>query len=159
MGFLIFLIIYLLFVKTCSRISIVQNLAHLSGVFLCLNKRTNGMYRVYRIRRRMNEQQTQQEIPLHKAFQSTDFYLLLSIILITTLTRIARSQERLRLRVIVSELMLAVVMSIFLYFFGLYEGLSSIQIVLIAIPAALGNVRLFNYILTFLHTKQNDKRF
>ena len=117
------------------------------------------MYRVYRIRRRMNEQQTQQEIPLHKAFQSTDFYLLLSIILITTLTRIVRSQERLRLRVIVSELMLAVVMSIFLYFFGLYEGLSSIQIVLIAIPAALGNVRLFNYILTFLHTKQNDKRF
>lgn len=108
-----------------------------------------------------HQQNTQQGQPptLHSALTAIDFYLFFFILVIATLTRIIKSQEKIRPRVILGELMLALVMSIFFYLFGLYEGLSSIQMVLIAIPAALGNVRLFNYILTFLQSKQIEKRF
>jgi multidrug efflux pump subunit AcrB len=89
------------------------------------------------------------ENKLSYSLADPDFILILAITLFGVITKMTRSQEQITLRMMLGELMLAAMMAVFLYFVGLYEGLSNIQIVLIAVPASLGNARLLKYLLHF----------
>ena len=95
----------------------------------------------------------QQEHLIHvkeKNLQSladTDFLVIASIMLVGSITRMFRSVERVSFRVMLGEILLAFLISIFLFFVGLYENLSNLQIALIAIPASLGNMRLLQFLM------------
>tara|TARA_B100001094_G_scaffold333445_1_gene412464 strand:- start:7653 stop:7979 length:327 start_codon:yes stop_codon:yes gene_type:complete len=95
---------------------------------------------------------------LSNALVESDFFLITLIMLTGVLTKLVRSAEPISIRVICGELLLAFMMALFLYLLGLYEGLTSIQITLIAIPSSLGNARLLQYMIHIINPSRFDKR-
>lgn len=80
---------------------------------------------------------------------NNDFLVVLITLLLCSLVRLL-NKKTVSLREVSQELILSSVIAIFFFNLGITEGLSTPQILCLAIPACLGNSRIIQYIASML---------
>ena len=106
------------------------------------------------------QERVQHETELQQQGELSDyqhFYLIAGIMAIGTVTRIIRSKQPLEGRMIAGEIMLSLMLSIFLYAVGIYQDRTLVELVLICVPACLGNVRVIQYFISYCDSKRGMK--